>query len=132
MLSVVCFDLIPEAISPENAPGGNNLFLAAAGISLGCLVIYLLNDIIDQASVRGAGHANGGRLVPAAPDGLIRPRSLCYLFSSTCRPPTPGGEGPPQNAADGAVRSHARRGELLAAGAVMALAMPCTTFPKAW
>ncbi len=130
MLSVVCFDLIPEAISPENAPGGNNLFLAAAGISLGCLVIYLLNDIIDQASVRGAGHANGGRLVPAAPDGLIghdlyaiyfhRHAALRRQAAKDRRRTRPTGQSVPMPV----------RGELLAAGAVMALAIALHNLPE--
>jgi ZIP family zinc transporter len=53
MLSVVCFDLIAEAIKPEINTGDTNIFLVALGTSLGYLVTYLLNDIIDQAAGSG-------------------------------------------------------------------------------
>ncbi len=64
MLGVVCFDLIADAIGGEQ--GG--VFLASAGILLGCLAIHLLNDIIEQASAArrkvGArtGPGRGGKM----------------------------------------------------------------------
>ncbi len=58
MLSVVCFDLITDAVKPENATGNTNIFLVVAGILLGYLVIYLLNDLIDQATNHEVRHIN--------------------------------------------------------------------------
>jgi ZIP family zinc transporter len=60
MLSVVCFVLIADAIRQEQ--GG--VFLASAGMLLGCLAIYLLNDIIDQASSVGRRKAGLARSKP--------------------------------------------------------------------
>ena len=50
MLSVVCFDLIIEAISPENADGQINVFIIIAGMLLGYGVIFLLNAFIDKTT----------------------------------------------------------------------------------
>ena len=43
MLSVVCFDLVVEAIET-----GVGIFTVIAAIAIGVIVIYLLNDIIDK------------------------------------------------------------------------------------
>lgn len=48
MLSVVCFDLIPEAFCPEGADTDMPIFLVIAGVLLGYVVIYILNRIIDK------------------------------------------------------------------------------------
>ena len=48
MLSMVCFDLIQDAINPENSEKQTNIFLVILGLLLGYLVVYLLNDLIDQ------------------------------------------------------------------------------------
>jgi ZIP family zinc transporter len=57
MLSVVCFDLIQEAIKPVNASEQANIFLVILGILLGYLVVYLLNDLIEQAANRKNGQS---------------------------------------------------------------------------
>lgn len=48
MLSVVCFDLIPEAFRPEGASEDMPVLLVIAGVLLGYMVIYLLNSFIDR------------------------------------------------------------------------------------
>lgn len=56
MLSVVCFDLIRDAIKPENAQEEVGIFTVIAGILIGYGVIYLLNNIIDEATNREVKH----------------------------------------------------------------------------
>lgn len=46
MLSVVCFNMIEEAIIPENAGRQMNVFLVDAGIAAGFLMVWGLNDWI--------------------------------------------------------------------------------------
>lgn len=48
MLSVVCFDLIPEAFFPQGATEEMPLLLVVAGVVIGYAVIYLLNYLIDR------------------------------------------------------------------------------------
>lgn len=48
MLSVVCFDLIPESFYPNGASGEMPLMLVIGGVILGYTVIYLLNYVIDK------------------------------------------------------------------------------------
>ena len=49
MLSVVCFDLVLEAISPENVENTKPyIFITIAGILVGYAVVYLLNRVIDK------------------------------------------------------------------------------------
>lgn len=50
MLAVVCFDLISDAIMPENASEPISVFIVIAGIVTGYVVIYLLNYFIDKAT----------------------------------------------------------------------------------
>ena len=50
MMAVVCFDLIPEAFSPEGAAEDMPLLLVVAGVVLGYVLIYLLNDLIDRST----------------------------------------------------------------------------------
>lgn len=48
MMSVVCFDLIPEAFFPEGAVEPTPMIVVILSICLGYLIIYLLNYIIDK------------------------------------------------------------------------------------
>lgn len=48
MTSVVCFDLIPEAVLPDEASGSVNIFIVIIGILFGYGIIYLLNYLIDK------------------------------------------------------------------------------------
>lgn len=56
MLSIVCFDLLSEAISPPNAAGNTSIFIVIAGTMLGYVLIYLLNDLIDHATNHEVQH----------------------------------------------------------------------------
>lgn len=48
MLAVVCFDLIPSALHPENATADTNVFVVIAGVMIGYILVYLLNYVIDK------------------------------------------------------------------------------------
>ena len=48
MLAVVCFDLIPSALHPDNAAEDMNVFIVMAGVILGYVIVYLLNYVIDR------------------------------------------------------------------------------------
>lgn len=50
MLAVVCFDLVPAAIRPENATQNYSIFLVIGGIMAGYGVVYLLNRWIDRCT----------------------------------------------------------------------------------
>lgn len=50
MLAVVCFDLVPTAIRPENATQNYSIFLVIGGIMAGYGVVYLLNRWIDRCT----------------------------------------------------------------------------------
>ena len=56
MLSVVCFDLIPEAIMPENANAETPLYVVILGVILGFATVYLLNLIIDKHANKEVKH----------------------------------------------------------------------------
>ena len=56
MLSVVCFDLVPGAIALEGASTKTNIFLVAAGIAIGFVVVYLLNFAIDKNTNKEVSH----------------------------------------------------------------------------
>ena len=56
MLAVVCFDLIPGAIHPENSPKDMNLLWVLAGILFGFVVVYLLNHCIDRSTNHEVAH----------------------------------------------------------------------------
>jgi ZIP family zinc transporter len=49
MLSVVCFDLVADAIHPDGG-GQTQILLVIAGIALGYIVVYLLNHLIDRST----------------------------------------------------------------------------------
>lgn len=68
MLSVVCFDLIPGAITPENASEPISIFMVIAGVLIGYGIIYLLNNIIDEATNREVKHID--RAHPKTADAL--------------------------------------------------------------
>lgn len=48
MLAVVCFDLIPSALHPENSVTDANVFVVIAGVMVGYILVYLLNYVIDK------------------------------------------------------------------------------------
>lgn len=54
MTSVVCFDLLTEALHPEGMD--TNLFLVVSGVSLGYVVIALLNAWIDHRTDHEVAH----------------------------------------------------------------------------
>jgi ZIP family zinc transporter len=56
MLAVVCFDLILEALQPENVDGQMSVVLVVGGILLGYGVICLLNYIIDKSTNHEIAH----------------------------------------------------------------------------
>ena len=51
MMAIVCFDLIVDAIESKT-----NIFIVSAGIILGCVVVYLLNLLIDKMTNHEVGH----------------------------------------------------------------------------
>ena len=57
MLAVVCFDLLPGAITPD---GGQkvSIFVVIANLVLGYGVVYLLNYLIDRDTDREVPHIN--------------------------------------------------------------------------
>lgn len=57
MLAVVCFDLLPGAITPD---GGQkvSIFVVIANLVLGYGVVYLLNYLIDRYTDREVPHIN--------------------------------------------------------------------------
>ncbi len=61
MLSVVCFDLITDALSKAG------LVLVISGVLAGFTAVYLLNDIIDRAA--------GLRIKSKASDNRVRPHN---------------------------------------------------------
>ena len=48
MMSVVCFDLLPEAFHPEGCAEEMSIWLVTAGTVAGFGIVYLLNWIIDK------------------------------------------------------------------------------------
>lgn len=68
MMSVVCFDLIADAIHPDGAQGGSNIFLVIAGILLGYGVIFILNYFIDRSTNHEIDHIDDGH--PETADNL--------------------------------------------------------------
>lgn len=68
MLSVVCFDLISEAIFPENSSEQINIFIVVAGLLVGYGVIFLLNAFIDKATNHEVEHIDNSH--PKTADSL--------------------------------------------------------------
>ena len=58
MLSIVCFELIPEAIMPENATSSTPLYIVLPGILAGFATVYLLNMLIDKHTNKEVKHIN--------------------------------------------------------------------------
>ena len=56
MLSIVGFELIPEAIMPENAETKTPLYIVLLGILLGFMSVYLLNKFIDNHANKEVKH----------------------------------------------------------------------------
>lgn len=50
MLSVVVFDLIADALTPDNSTQNINIFIVIGGILVGFVLIYLLNYFIDKTT----------------------------------------------------------------------------------
>lgn len=48
MLAVVCFELIPGAFRPDGSEEDMPLILVVAGVLLGYVLIYILNNVIDK------------------------------------------------------------------------------------
>lgn len=48
MMSVVCFDLIPESFHPEGADKDMPLMLIVGGVLIGFFIVYALNFVIDK------------------------------------------------------------------------------------
>ena len=48
MLAVVCFELIPDSFRPESSEQDMPLMLVVAGVLLGYVIIYILNQLIDR------------------------------------------------------------------------------------
>jgi ZIP family zinc transporter len=56
MLSVVCLDLIPEAIGAQEAAAPGQLALVCGGILAGYGIVFLLNHLIDQHTNNEVAH----------------------------------------------------------------------------
>ncbi len=56
MLSIVCFELIPEAMIPEGATKKIPLYIILLGIIAGFGVVYLLNLLIDRHTNKEVSH----------------------------------------------------------------------------
>ncbi len=56
MLSIVAFDLVPEALQPEGATTQMPIYLVVLGIILGYAVVYLLNYVIDKHTEKEVEH----------------------------------------------------------------------------
>lgn len=61
MLSVVCFNMIEEAIIPENAGRQMSILLVDSGIAAGFLMVWGLNDWIESVSPQNQ-NVNSGLL----------------------------------------------------------------------
>lgn len=68
MLSVVCFDLVSEALIPNGESGITYLFMTIGGLFLGYAVVYLLNQIIDNRTNHEVKHIDENH--PATADDL--------------------------------------------------------------
>lgn len=59
MMSVVCFDLVPSAFSPNGATEKMPLWLVIAGILLGYVIVAILNHWIDARTNPEVGKSGG-------------------------------------------------------------------------
>jgi len=58
MLSIVCFDLIPEAMFQYDNSRHSGLLISIGGILLGYMIVFLLNNIIDMSANRELNHVD--------------------------------------------------------------------------
>ena len=58
MLSIVCFELIPESIAPEGMIDNSYIFLTVLFIVVGFFLIYLLNYLIDKHANSHVDHSS--------------------------------------------------------------------------
>ena len=68
MLSIVCFDLLSDALSPAGDGGIIYLLLTIGGLFLGYAVVYILNQIIDNRTNHEVNHIDENH--PATADDL--------------------------------------------------------------
>jgi len=68
MMSIVCFDLIPEAFRPEGSTGEMPLMLVITGVLFGFFLIYALNVVIDKHANPEVQHIDS--LHPKTADNL--------------------------------------------------------------
>lgn len=68
MLSIVCFDLISEALDLGKTNSNITIYLIIAGILLGYVVVFLLNHWIDQCTNHEVAHIDANH--PKAHDDL--------------------------------------------------------------
>lgn len=68
MTSVVCFDLLSEAIFPENAAAQTNVFIIIAATLMGFAVIAALNAWIDRGTNHEVSHIDSNH--PKTADSL--------------------------------------------------------------
>ncbi len=60
MLSIVCFDLIPDALEADSARPTFHLGLTLLGLAGGALLVYLLNKLIERKTGVAHTHEHGG------------------------------------------------------------------------
>lgn len=108
MMAVVCFDLLADAISPENAGENTNILLIVQGVLAGYAVVGLLNAWIARSSDRKAAHSHPKHSKTA--DSLEK-------LTRAGRDPMSGKS----------LRNHS---ELFAAGLVMAAAIALHNMPE--
>lgn len=68
MLSIVCFDLISEAILLDGVANGKNLIIVIGGVLVGYGIIFLLNNLIDSKTNCEIAHIDKNH--PKVHDGL--------------------------------------------------------------
>lgn len=56
MLSIVCFDLVPEALTESKPLSNFGVLLVIAGIATGYALVYALNTLIDKRTNREVKH----------------------------------------------------------------------------
>jgi ZIP family zinc transporter len=108
MLSVVCFDLVPGAISPEGANSDVNIFLVALCTALGFVIVYLLNFAIDKNTNHEVSHI--GKDHPKTADDLDELYHVDHLVEHE--------------------KKSSSRSQLFVAGVVMASAIALHNLPE--
>lgn len=68
MLAIVCFELIPEAIMPDNATTQTPLYIIPLGVIAGFASVYILNMIIDNHANKEVEHIDNNH--PQTADSL--------------------------------------------------------------